>query len=458
MRHRILPTLAAATVLACARPALAQTWAAVGPPGNPVVVALLSDPSAPARILAGSNGGGIEISPDSGASWGASNLGLTSLNVTSLAAFLPATAPGVPPLPPIIYAGTSDGGVFKSVSSGATWAPANNGLTNQNVTALACAASTGAIYAATTTGVFKSTDNAANWASVSSGLTNPSIASLAIDPGNPLVLFAGTLGSIYRTSNGGTGWSSVYSQISALVGSIAIDPANSSIVYAGTSLLVPSPPAGTPGDLLKSTNGGGTWAPSSNGLPGLAVTSIAIDATASARIYLGTGSAGAFASKNFGASWTAQNTGLSDLHVLSMTVAPASPPTVYAGTQSAGVFRAVTDAVGVCSVGTTNLCLQANRFRVEVAWSVPADGRNGLGQAIPLSADTGTFWFFDSANYELMIKVLDGRGINGHIWVFYGALSNVQYTITVTDTQTGAIKNYTNPSGTLASVADTSAF
>ncbi len=61
-------------------------------------------------------------------------------------------------------------------------------------------------------------------------------------------------------------------------------------------------------------------------------------------------------------------------------------------------------------------------------------------------------------NVELVIKVLDGTAINGHFWVFYGALSNVQYTITVTDTQTQAVKTYTNPSGTLASVADTSAF
>ena len=45
-------------------------------------------------------------------------------------------------------------------------------------------------------------------------------------------------------------------------------------------------------------------------------------------------------------------------------------------------------------------------------------------------------WFFSPDNVELIIKVLDGRSITGHFWVFYGALSNVQYTITVKDTQT----------------------
>ena len=39
-----------------------------------------------------------------------------------------------------------------------------------------------------------------------------------------------------------------------------------------------------------------------------------------------------------------------------------------------------------------------------------------------------------------------------------GALSDVAYTITVTDLTTGAVKAYTNPQGHLASFADTSAF
>jgi hypothetical protein len=38
------------------------------------------------------------------------------------------------------------------------------------------------------------------------------------------------------------------------------------------------------------------------------------------------------------------------------------------------------------------------------------------------------------------------------------ALSDVEYTITVTDMTTGATKTYSNPQGRLASVADTSAF
>jgi hypothetical protein len=77
---------------------------------------------------------------------------------------------------------------------------------------------------------------------------------------------------------------------------------------------------------------------------------------------------------------------------------------------------------------------------------------------VPLTSDTGEFWFFSSNNIELVLKVVDGRPVNGNFWVFYGALSDVEYTIQVTDTATGNSKTFVNPSGHLASVADTSGF
>jgi ELWxxDGT repeat protein len=109
-----------------------------------------------------------------------------------------------------------------------------------------------------------------------------------------------------------------------------------------------------------------------------------------------------------------------------------------------------------CQPSATTLCL-GNRFKVEVSWK-DFSGRTGTGRATALTADTGTFWFFDPANVEVIIKVLDGQGVNGHHWVFYGALSSVEYTLTVTDTATGLSRRYFNPSGQLASEGDTQGF
>jgi hypothetical protein len=44
------------------------------------------------------------------------------------------------------------------------------------------------------------------------------------------------------------------------------------------------------------------------------------------------------------------------------------------------------------------------------------------------------------------------------MWVFIAAASNIEYTVTVTDTLTNAVRTYPNPQGTLASVADIQAF
>jgi hypothetical protein len=96
-----------------------------------------------------------------------------------------------------------------------------------------------------------------------------------------------------------------------------------------------------------------------------------------------------------------------------------------------------------------------NRFKVDVRWQ--SAGGAGTGAPKALTGDTGYFWFFDDKNIELLIKILDGTSLNQHFWVFYGALSDVRYTITIEDTVTKAKKVYTNPQGNLASVADTKA-
>ncbi|MEO8430525.1 MAG: PKD domain-containing protein [Acidobacteriota bacterium] len=111
-----------------------------------------------------------------------------------------------------------------------------------------------------------------------------------------------------------------------------------------------------------------------------------------------------------------------------------------------------------CVTSGTTLCLNANRFRATVDWAVPDQGKSGAGSAVALTGDTGYYWFFSPTNIELVLKVVDGRTFNGNYWVFYGALSNVEYTITIKDTTTGTVKTYHNPSGTTASLADVNAF
>jgi hypothetical protein len=119
---------------------------------------------------------------------------------------------------------------------------------------------------------------------------------------------------------------------------------------------------------------------------------------------------------------------------------------------------AVAAATPGCAPGANTLCLLGGRFKIQVDWQSLNNSTTGTGAARPITADTGAFWFFDPANLELIVKVIDGRGLNGKFWVFFGALSDVQYQIKVTDTQTGEVRQYVNEQGNLTSAADTSAF
>ena len=121
-------------------------------------------------------------------------------------------------------------------------------------------------------------------------------------------------------------------------------------------------------------------------------------------------------------------------------------------------MRRTAAAEGACVPGDEALCLAGSRFRVEVAWENPhGAGGQGTGRVYGgLGGDvTGHFWFFRPDNLELSVKILDGRALNGHFWVLWGALSDVGYTIRVTDVESGIAYDFENPPLTLCGGAVT---
>ena len=123
------------------------------------------------------------------------------------------------------------------------------------------------------------------------------------------------------------------------------------------------------------------------------------------------------------------------------------------------------DAIAVLYSGLTNctedaqtLCLNGDRFQIRTTWRRP-NGTTGEGMAVELTPDTGYFWFFNEDNVEMVIKVIDACATRDHFWVFAGGLTNVEVTITVTDTQTENVKTYVNPLRTpFEPIQDTDAF
>lgn len=105
------------------------------------------------------------------------------------------------------------------------------------------------------------------------------------------------------------------------------------------------------------------------------------------------------------------------------------------------------------------LCLLDEQFEVEVQWTTQ-HGASGAGHvSSAFGADSGVFWFFEPDNWELMIKVIDGCAVNGHVWVFAAATTDVGIELRVRRRVDGAERVYQNPSGAPApATTDTGAF
>src|SRR6185295_10339920 len=80
-----------------------------------------------------------------------------------------------------------------------------------------------------------------------------------------------------------------------------------------------------------------------------------------------------------------------------------------------------------CQPGPTTLCLQNNRFKLELMSGGTA------GTAVTYSNAAGFFWLYGNTNLEVAVKILDGTPVNGKFWTFHGALTDQAYTLTVTD-------------------------
>jgi hypothetical protein len=110
---------------------------------------------------------------------------------------------------------------------------------------------------------------------------------------------------------------------------------------------------------------------------------------------------------------------------------------------------------------TAILGMVGGRFQMSVA----GQQAGARPAAVQLSDSGGYFTFFDPANVELTAKIVDGRAVNGHYWVFIASMTNTPLTVTITDTQAGSCgggscptRTYSNPPDTNQNFIDVTAF
>ena len=323
-----------------------RTWRSVdrGPTvGGP---ALALDPRNPETIYLGigvdARGSGVAKSVDGGRSWRRMNAGLTTARVSGLA-----VASGA------AYAAVLGRGVFKRIDG--TWRAANIGMpSDANVQTVAVDPRHPAnVYARSDGAVFRSANSGATWSD--SPLTAPlgygvSLSALTIDPKNPRILYAltardATTGDGLRQSyeslvrksmDGGRTWPTLKrvrvvdfpAAADEFTGDVhasllAIDPRDPRVLYAGGR------------GVSKSSDGGLTWRRS--GLGRTPVLAVAVDPSEAGTLYAGT-NVGVAKSTNAGATWQPLHGALDGTRIDALAIDPEHHRTVFAGTDTGGFW------------------------------------------------------------------------------------------------------------------------
>jgi photosystem II stability/assembly factor-like uncharacterized protein len=168
------------------------------------------------------------------------------------------------------------------------------------------------------------------------------VTAIVIHPTNPNIIYLGTAqGGVWVTTNGGLSWAPTSDhEVSLAIGALVMDPSNSQILYAGTGEGNFSGDSYYGNGILKTINGGASWTNLAQPtFTGRRFSRLAITPGTPARLFAAT-TAGLYRSTNSGTNWT-QLTG-SSLPVFNATdvcIDPSTPTTVYAAFWASGIFK-----------------------------------------------------------------------------------------------------------------------
>jgi photosystem II stability/assembly factor-like uncharacterized protein len=278
-----------------------------------------------------------------------------------------------PDNPDIMYVTDANAGVFKSDDGGASWYPDNRGITARTggtgelipVFCLTMDPSNYDILWAGTQfqrGIFKSVDTGESWQKMDHGITERDLTTrgFGVDPHNSQVVFAAaevsswewngaplqgqefdlTKGVVYKTTDGGENWVKVW-EGDNLARYVWIDPRNSDVVYVSTGIFDREAANSDPGKnipggvgVIKSTDGGKTWQPMTQGMHNLYVGSLFMHPQNPDILLAGTGNVtynqgnGVYLSRDGGQNWKQT---LAGVMIQAVEFSTSDPQIAYAG-------------------------------------------------------------------------------------------------------------------------------
>jgi ligand-binding sensor domain-containing protein len=257
-------------------------------------------------IFAGTAGGGIIMSSDSGGNWITKNVGISNLNIRAIESDTNGN----------LYAGSNSVVLYTSSDTGNTWTSHSAGGTGTAISSIAVYG-TNVFLGEVNDGVFKSVNNGVTWSEV--GLCCASVLSLCSDLNG--YVYAGTNTTIYRSSGTFINWTQMNNGLPT--NSVRALLKSDSLIFAGTY-----------GDgVYVTANNGTTWTQVNYGLTDLHVISLTGNGS---KIFAGTDAGGVFLSVDNGLNWIQVNESLSYLNIPSLTI---SGSYVYAGTANGGIWK-----------------------------------------------------------------------------------------------------------------------
>jgi uncharacterized repeat protein (TIGR01451 family) len=193
---------------------------------------------------------------DDGATW---NLTGYSIPANDAVYDLAATASA-----PSVYYASSSSTLQRSIDQGATWTTIGTGLpAGQSPGSIAIAPSNPSViyvgprssgyFGIPASGVYKSTDGGGSFTPANTGIEDRFVRAIAVHPTNPDIVYIGTLYYLRKTVDGGATWTELPwpGQRDSEVLAIAIDPRAPETVYVAGSQ--------TASAVARSTDGGATW-------------------------------------------------------------------------------------------------------------------------------------------------------------------------------------------------------
>lgn len=243
--------------------------------------------SEPASLDAPSVGLLTEAS-EARAAWHEANLGIEKADVRALAID--------PRDPRTLYAGTLQGGLYKTKDGGHLWRLVGGSLPRLWIKDVAVdPVQADIVYVATSSGVYKSTDGGLNFLPPTGDARRQTFEPLVVAPSDPNVLYVrGTSGYLLRSEDAGVTWSYGQNAFDTFV----VSAHDARAVYGIRD----------DGSVYKTSDGGRTFARIDAGLPAsqkYGSSTIALDPRQPGTIYVGISGRGLFRSEDDGQSWSA---------------------------------------------------------------------------------------------------------------------------------------------------------